>query len=338
MRRPTTTATTALLCVLLTLYAPALSHAAVPVPAQVGAIAEAGAAPTPHPPRPGAHAGGRAEADGPQAGGSQAGGPAPGASPADAPARAWPVTGNGGAPRPLVVRAWEPPPAPWAAGHRGVDLAARSGQAVRAAGAGKVSFAGKVAGRGVLSIELSGTGSPPLRTTYEPVRATVHAGDRVAAGQPVGALLPGPSHCGATACLHWGLLRGHRYLDPLSLLPPDMLGSGHSRLLPIFGIPLGAPAPPPAPLPAHTSERLQPAGWTDATSPAHAITAAALITAAACAYRILRPTQRPQRRRAPATSDPRKHHQQPRGDERREWRAGPRDSRHSQPSTGTADR
>ncbi|MFH8984566.1 M23 family metallopeptidase [Streptomyces varsoviensis] len=291
MRRPTTTATTALLCVLLTLYAPALSHAAVPVPAQVGAIAEAGAAPTPHPPRPGAHAGGRTEADGR----AEADGPAPGASQADAPARAWPVTGNGGAPRPLVVRAWEPPPTPWAAGHRGVDLAARSGQAVRAAGAGKVSFAGKVAGRGVLSIELSGTGSPPLRTTYEPVRATVHAGDRVTAGQPVGALLPAPSHCGATACLHWGLLRGHRYLDPLSLLPPDMLGSGHSRLLPVFGIPLGAPAPPPAPLPAHTSERLQPAGWTDHTAPTHAITAAALITAAACAYRILRPTQRPQR-------------------------------------------
>ncbi|MEU4891827.1 M23 family metallopeptidase [Streptomyces sp. NPDC044780] len=149
--------------------------------------------------------------------------------------RSWPVDGGPGAVRPSVLRGWRPPPAPWAAGHRGVDLAARAGERVRAAGAGRVSFAGPVAGRGVLVVELSGTGSPPLRTTYEPVRATVAKGERVRAGQVVGVVAPGPFHC-RSGCLHWGLRRADRYLDPLSLLPPSMLRGGPSRLLPVFGV------------------------------------------------------------------------------------------------------
>ncbi|WP_435848583.1 M23 family metallopeptidase [Streptomyces javensis] len=145
------------------------------------------------------------------------------------------MDGAPGAVRPAVLRGWRPPPAPWAAGHRGVDLAARPGERVRAAGPGRVSFVGPVAGRGVLVIEVSGTGSPPLRTTYEPVRATVGKGERVTAGQVVGMVAPGPFHC-RSGCLHWGLRRADRYLDPLSLLPPSMLRGGPSRLLPVFGV------------------------------------------------------------------------------------------------------
>lgn len=158
--------------------------------------------------------------------------------------RAWPVSGARGA-RPLVVRGWDPPPEPWKAGHRGVDLAAVAGQPVRAAAPGTITFAGPVAGRPVLVVELSGTGDPPLRTTYEPVGATARVGDRVAAGEVIGVLAGGPffSHCrsgvrGAPApagCLHWGLRRGEAYLDPLSLLPPDMLRRAPSRLLPLTG-------------------------------------------------------------------------------------------------------
>ncbi|MDT3399877.1 M23 family metallopeptidase, partial [Streptomyces sp. B1866] len=150
---------------------------------------------------------------------------------APAGARAWPVRGTVGAGRPLVLRTWEPPPAPWAPGHRGVDLSARAGTPVRAAAAGRVSFAGPVAGRGVLSVELGDSGAPALRTTYEPVLATVTAGEQVTAGQVVGVVQSGPYHC-AEGCLHWGLLRGRSYLDPLSLLPPPMLRGGPSRLLP----------------------------------------------------------------------------------------------------------
>jgi hypothetical protein len=85
-------------------------------------------------------------------------------------------------------------------------------------------------------VELTGTGDPPLRTTYEPVEASVARGDEVAAGEALGAVEPTGSHC--AGCLHWGLLRGEVYLDPLSLLPPWLLDGGPSRLLPVLGVPL----------------------------------------------------------------------------------------------------
>ncbi|MFF0502795.1 murein hydrolase activator EnvC family protein [Streptomyces fimicarius] len=150
---------------------------------------------------------------------------------ADGGGRSWPLAG-----RPAVLRGWEPPAGPYGPGHRGVDLGAGPGARVLAAAGGRVSFAGRVAGRGVLAVEVAGSGSPPLRTTYEPVRALVEEGARVRAGQPVGVLEEGPFHC-AEGCLHWGLRRGDAYLDPLSLLPPALLRTGPSRLLPVFGVP-----------------------------------------------------------------------------------------------------
>ncbi|PBC60936.1 peptidase M23 [Streptomyces sp. Tue6028] len=145
--------------------------------------------------------------------------------------RAWPV-----GTRPPVVRGWEPPATAYSRGHRGVDLGAAPGAPVRAVAAGRVSFAGRVAGRGVVSVELPDTGTPPLRTTYEPVLASVRKGDEVAAGDLLGTVEGDGSHC-ARSCLHWGLLRGSTYLDPLSLLPPWLLRAGPSRLLPVAGVP-----------------------------------------------------------------------------------------------------
>ncbi|MGW1711981.1 M23 family metallopeptidase [Streptomyces sp. NPDC002156] len=147
-------------------------------------------------------------------------------------ARSWPV-----GTRPLVLRAWEPPPTPYARGHRGVDLAATTGTPVRAVAPGRVHFAGRVAGRGVVSVELTGTGTPPLRTTYEPVTAALKKGAEVKAGEMVGTVEPGGTHC-PTTCVHWGLLRGDTYLDPLTLLPSWLLRRGPSRLLPVQGVPL----------------------------------------------------------------------------------------------------
>jgi murein DD-endopeptidase MepM/ murein hydrolase activator NlpD len=131
----------------------------------------------------------------------------------------WPLDGM-----PRVVRRFDPPAQEWLAGHRGVDLAATPGAAVRAAGAGQVRFAGRIAGRGVVSIDHAGG----LRTTYEPVEPAVRAGDHVSVGDPIGRLVGGHPGCAASACLHWGLRRGGVYLDPLTLF-----GLGRVRLLPL---------------------------------------------------------------------------------------------------------
>ncbi|MEU6481588.1 M23 family metallopeptidase [Streptomyces sp. NPDC047017] len=145
--------------------------------------------------------------------------------------RVWPVGS-----RPPVLRGWQPPVTVYGPGHRGVDLGAPPGAPVRAVAAGRVSFAGVVAGRGVVSVELSGTGHPSLRTTYEPVRASVREGAEVKAGDIVGTLEPTGSHCG-TGCLHWGLRRNETYLNPLLLLPPYLLNQAPPRLLPVLGVP-----------------------------------------------------------------------------------------------------
>lgn len=131
----------------------------------------------------------------------------------------WPLDAT-----PAVVRPFDPPPRPWLPGHRGVDLARVPGAPVYAAGTGVVRFAGQLAGRGVVSVDHP----DGLRTTYEPVQPSVAAGQQVHAGDRIGVLDPGHPGCPAAACLHWGLRRGDRYLDPLALL-----GQGRVRLLPL---------------------------------------------------------------------------------------------------------
>jgi hypothetical protein len=57
-------------------------------------------------------------------------------------------------------------------------------------------------------------------------------GRRVTSGARIGTVEDGPRHCPET-CLHWGLLRGDVYLDPLTLLGPRPV-----RLLPLAGGPV----------------------------------------------------------------------------------------------------
>ncbi len=141
----------------------------------------------------------------------------------DDPVGVWPLD-----PRPDVVRHFEPPPTPYAAGHRGVDLAGSPGQAVLASLAGTVGFAGSIGGKPVVTVLHGGR-----RTTYEPVVASVERGQEVAAGDVLGRLVVTDSHCFPAACLHWGLVEGdgdaRTYLDPLSLV-----GGGPVRLLPLW--------------------------------------------------------------------------------------------------------
>lgn len=135
------------------------------------------------------------------------------------PVGVWPLQ-----PQPEVVRGFDPPDSPYGAGHRGVDLLGTVGQPVGAALPGTVTFAGALAGRGVVVVDHGAT-----RTTYEPVAATVTVGSAVAAGSPIGTLELAGSHCFPRACLHWGWIAGETYLDPLRLV-----GAGPVRLLPLW--------------------------------------------------------------------------------------------------------
>ena len=136
------------------------------------------------------------------------------------PVGVWPLV-----PEPSVVRGFDPPEDPWGAGHRGVDLLGSPGQAVRSALPGRVSWAGVLAGRGVVVVDHG-----PTRTTYEPVEATLPVGAAVAAGDRIGRLVAAGSHCLPRTCLHWGWIeRAQTYLDPLRLV-----GAGPVRLLPLW--------------------------------------------------------------------------------------------------------
>ncbi|WP_082166641.1 M23 family metallopeptidase [Nocardiopsis sp. RV163] len=130
----------------------------------------------------------------------------------------WPVD-----PPVEVLRSFDPPEQRWLSGHLGVDLAAEPGREVRAAGAGRVHFAGRVAGAPLVSVAHG-----DLRTTYLPVESDLVRGAPIAPGDVLGTLAAAPPHCPDRPCLHWGLLRGDDYLDPLSLL-----GLARFRLLPV---------------------------------------------------------------------------------------------------------
>lgn len=121
-----------------------------------------------------------------------------------------------------VAEPFAPPAERYGQGHRGVDLAGSAGMPVRAAGDGLVTYAGLLAGRGVVTVTHGA-----LRTTYEPVTASVAPGETVLAGDDIGRLDGGHARCAPATCLHWGLRRGEDYLDPLRLLR-----RGPSRLLP----------------------------------------------------------------------------------------------------------
>jgi murein DD-endopeptidase MepM/ murein hydrolase activator NlpD len=116
----------------------------------------------------------------------------------------------------VVVRAFQAPLTVYGAGHRGVDLSSATDHAVRAAAAGTVSFAGQVAGRGVIVI----THPDGVETEYEPVSSQVRRGDQVAAGQTIGQVSGIHGSCPIDGCLHWGAQRGATYFDPMSLLNP----------------------------------------------------------------------------------------------------------------------
>lgn len=133
------------------------------------------------------------------------------------------VSPTSGGPTPgRVLRYADIPERNWQPGHRGVDLELAAGADVRAAGAGRIAFAGTIAGMPSVSIDHT----DGLCTTYQPVWAHVSVGDSVTSGQVIGQLAPHPR---GEPGLHWGALTGpDTYINPLSLLQSPLI-----RLKPI---------------------------------------------------------------------------------------------------------
>jgi Peptidase family M23 len=120
-----------------------------------------------------------------------------------------------------VVRGFEPPAGPYGPGHRGIDLAAPLGAAVRAPAGGRVVFAGQVAGRGWVSVAVAAG----VVVTVGPLdRPVVAAGQQVVALSQLGGLAAG--HPGG---LHLSVRVDGVYVDPL----PYLVGAGPPRLAPL---------------------------------------------------------------------------------------------------------
>lgn len=123
-----------------------------------------------------------------------------------------------------VVDEFAAPPAPWAAGHRGIDLAGSVGVQIRAPADGTVSFYGTVVNRNVLSIN-HGAG---YVSSFEPVESELEVGDRISGGHTIAELSnydDGATHCDQP-CLHWGVRHHGEYINPLLMtgeLEPSVL-------------------------------------------------------------------------------------------------------------------
>ncbi|MGM7670228.1 M23 family metallopeptidase [Microbacterium sp. A93] len=144
-----------------------------------------------------------------------------------------------------LLRPFDPPAQPWAAGHRGADWAVADGRAVAPA-AGTVHFAGNVAGRPVITLAHANG----MFSSLEPVAAAegLAVGDAMGAGEVLGTVSAtggAAPHC-PQQCVHWGVRvpdgwvvdgsAWDRYLDPLVLLG----WSGPSVLWPLEGGPPGS--------------------------------------------------------------------------------------------------
>lgn len=120
----------------------------------------------------------------------------------------------------VVERAFDAPRTSFSAGHRGIDLGADPGTAVRAAGQGIVTFAGRVGDSVAVTIAHSGG----LESTYSVLSEVLVApGDRVSAGTWIGRV--GTAHPGSDPGLHFGVKLEGAYVDPEAFIGPLDTGS-----------------------------------------------------------------------------------------------------------------
>jgi murein DD-endopeptidase MepM/ murein hydrolase activator NlpD len=116
--------------------------------------------------------------------------------------------------RGAVVRGFDARAGSYGPGHRGIDVAASEAAVARAPAAGKVAFAGPVAGTTWVSLLVA----PGVRVTLGPLRDPTTA-TRVRLGDPLGRVGPGhgPAQPGA-ATLHLSVRVDGVYVDPLAYL------------------------------------------------------------------------------------------------------------------------
>ncbi|MBC7519374.1 MAG: M23 family metallopeptidase [Microbacteriaceae bacterium] len=103
------------------------------------------------------------------------------------------------------------PPNRFAAGHRGIDIAAPVGATITAPDSGIVHFVGVVVDRPVLSIQHA----DGVISSFEPVASPLAAGQPVARGAPVGNLQAGHR---PQPSLHLGVRVHGEYVSPLVFL------------------------------------------------------------------------------------------------------------------------
>ena len=121
-----------------------------------------------------------------------------------------------------VVRGFDTRAGPFGPGHRGIDIAASVGELVRSPTAGRVVFAGRVAGRNWVSLLVA----PGVLVTLGPLLDPVTTADRVRLRTPVGRVGPGhaPPPVGRAGSgregvtLHLSVRVGGVYVDPLAYL------------------------------------------------------------------------------------------------------------------------
>lgn len=121
-----------------------------------------------------------------------------------------------------VVRRFDTRAGPFGPGHRGIDIAASVGELVRSPTAGRVVFAGRVAGRNWVSLLVA----PGVLVTLGPLLDAATTADRVRLRTPVGRVGPGhaPPPVGRAgsgregATLHLSVRVDGVYVDPLAYL------------------------------------------------------------------------------------------------------------------------
>lgn len=108
----------------------------------------------------------------------------------------------------VIVDPFRTPDHRYGPGNRGIEYRTDAGASVRAAQAGRIGFAGQVAGRLVVAIEHA----DGRRTTYTGLAdVAVARGEAVIAGQRIGT---------TGSSLHFGVKVGGDYVDPAPLFGP----------------------------------------------------------------------------------------------------------------------